>query len=146
MKEQNEEMKKDLEEKRKLIHQKDDNERHLNDKIDVLNETINKMDDRSISSKENQKQSTEDFINQISSLKKLLSESQIDTQTIQRQLDQSEATKLTLEGEITRIQTENEILDNSQKSLTETIKKLETEKLKIEQEFGTCSENERKLR
>merc|ERR1712176_461057 len=36
--------------------------------------------------------------------------------------------------------------DNSQKSLTETIKKLETEKLKIESEFGICSENERKLR
>ena len=41
-----------------------------------------------------------------SSLKKLLSEAQIDVQAIQRQLDQSEAQRLALEGEMSQVQAE----------------------------------------
>ena len=145
LKGQIEEMRKDVEEKRKLLQQKDEAERNLNDKVDVLNETINKMDDRSAVSKENREKSTEDFINQISSLKKLLSEARIDTQAVQRQLDQAEANKLALEGEVTNLTNENEILDNSQKNLTDMVKKLETEKQSLEARLAELTEKERAI-
>ena len=145
LKARNEELIKDLETKRELIHKKDQEEASLLDQIEILNKTVDSLKEKSKSSVDHHQQSSQDLMDQLLGLKKMLVETEGDVQATQRQLDQSEANNLRLDGEIASLRSENETLDACQRDLTDMVKSLEDQKLDLEKRLAIQLEEIRKV-
>ena len=145
LKARNEELIKDLETKRGLIHNKDQEEQTLLDQIEVLNKTLESLKEKSKTSVDSHHQSSQESLDQLLEMKKMLVETENDVQATQRQLDQSEANNLRLDGEMASLRSENETLDACQRDLTDMVKLLEEQKLELENKWSDKVEETRQV-
>ncbi len=156
LKAHNEDLRKDLDERRKIISQKEKLEQEHLDRIEILNKNVENLTKANADSSANATRSNDGLVDQLGALKQQLTEKEIDVQTVQRALDQQEADNVRLQGEINSLQSENDTLgklsthtsalklylcsDSCQKDLTEMVKKLEDEKMTLETALSEKSE------
>jgi uncharacterized protein HemX len=84
-------------------------------------------------------------MDQLLEMKKMLAETEVDVQSTQRMLDQSEAANLQQNGELASLRSENETLDACQRDLTEMVKSLENQKHDLENKLASQIEEYRQV-
>ena len=114
LKSQNEDLRKDLDEKREILGQKEKIEQEHLDKIEILNKNIENLTKANADSSANASRSNDSLLDQLNAMKQQLTEREIDVQTIQRALEQQEADNVRIQGEVNSLQSENDTLGMSQ--------------------------------